>query len=276
LARFLRSVASILVLGTFLGCQSFSTTGSGGDGRDGRLPDILERGELRVGISGDLPPLNMKSKEGDIIGLEVDIISALAHAMGLEVRLVETPFPKLIDTLLDGEVDVIISGMTMTPERNAHVAFVGPYFISGTSVLTKDPAIASEHEPAALDIEGRKFAALSGSTSADFVTEVLPQTTLVTTDDYDEAVQMVISGEVDGLVADFQVCILNTWRHPDEDLMAIRTPFTVEPLGIGLPPDAPLLLNLVSNYLETLKDTGLLAQLKAKWLADGSWLSELP
>ena len=106
--------------------------------------------------------------------------------------------------------------------------------------------------------------------------EVLPQTKLVTTDDYDEAVQMVIAGEIDGLVADFQVCVLSTWRHPDEDLMAIRTPFTVEPLGIGLPPDAPLLLNLVSNYLATLEDTGLLAQLKAKWLSDGSWLSELP
>lgn len=275
MARLLRSVASIIVLAALVGCQSSPMTG-GSDASGGRLPAILERGELRVGISGDLPPLNMKNKAGEIIGLEVDIVSALAHAMGLEVVLVETPFPKLIDTLLAGEVDVIISGMTMTPERNAHMAFVGPYFISGTSVLTKDPEIASEYEPAALDVEGRKFAALAGSTSAAFVSEVLPQTKLVTTDDYDEAVQMVIAGEVDGLVADFQVCVLSTWRHPEEDLMAIRTPFTVEPLGIGLPPDAPLLLNLVSNYLATLEDTGLLAQLKAKWLSDGSWLSELP
>jgi polar amino acid transport system substrate-binding protein len=54
----------------------------------------------------------------------------------------------------------------------------------------------------------------------------------------------------------------------------MRTPFTIEPLGIALPPDAPLLLNLVSNYLNTLEDTGLLGQFKAKWLADGSWMSE--
>ena len=58
--------------------------------------------------------------------------------------------------------------------------------------------------------------------------------------------------------------------------MAVRTPFTVEPLGIGVPPDEPLLLNLVSNYLGTLDDTGLLAQLKAKWLSDGAWLEEMP
>ena len=278
MAHFLRVALTILTLVTLVGCQSLSPTsfGGGGGGGAGRLPAILERGELRVGISGDLPPLNMKSKASEIIGLEVDIVTALANAMGLDVVLVEVQFPDLIPALLDDKVDLVISGMTMTPERNAHVAFVGPYFISGTSVLTKDPDIASEQEPANLDGPDRKYAALAKSTSALFVEEVLPKSTLVTTQNYDEAVQMVINGEVDGLVADFQVCILNTWRHPEAGLMAIRTPFTVEPLGMALPPDAPLLLNLVSNYLNTLEDTGLLAQLKAKWLSDGSWLSELP
>jgi polar amino acid transport system substrate-binding protein len=275
---------AILVLGS-LGCQSMSGMGGGSaDGAAGkragsefgRLPAILERGQLRVGISGDLPPLNMTNKSGEIIGLEVDIVTALANAMGLDVELVAVPFPDLIGALLDGRVDLVISGMTMTPERNARVAFVGPYFISGTSVVTKDEDIASEQEPANLDVPGRKYAALAESTSALFVEEVLPQTTLITTENYDEAVKMVINGEIDGLVADFQVCILSTWRNPEAGLMAIRTPFTVEPLGIALPPDAPLLLNLVSNYLNTLEDTGLLAQLKAKWLSDGSWLSELP
>lgn len=265
-----------------LGCQSLGLGGDEGAAeihhapRSRPLAAILDRGELRVGISGDLPPLNMKNRKGEWIGLEVDIASALAHSMGLQVRFVETPFPELLDALLDGKVDMVISGMTMTPERNAHVAFVGPYFISGTSVLTKDESIAQEQEPEKLDVEGRKFAALAGSTSASFVREVLPHTTLVETQDYDEAVKMVIAGQVDGLVADFQACVVRTWRHPDAGLMAIRTPFTVEPLGIALPPDAPLLMNLVSNYLTTLEETGLLAQLKAKWLSDGAWLSELP
>ena len=277
MTHLLRFVPAILLLATLVGCQSLSMQGGEGGGEStGRLPAILERGALRIGISGDLPPLNMKNKAGEIIGLEVDIVTALANAMGLDVELVEIPFPALIETLLDGEVDLVISGMTMTAERNAHVAFVGPYFISGTSVLTKDEEIASQQEPRNLDGPDRKYAALSKSTSAIFVREVLPQSTLVTTENYDDAVQMVINGEIDGLVADFQICILSTWRHPDAGLMAIRTPFTVEPLGIALPPDAPLLLNLVSNYLNTLEDTGLLAQLKAKWLADGSWLSELP
>ena len=47
-------------------------------------------------------------------------------------------------------------------------------------------------------------------------------------------------------------------------------------VGIALPADAPLLVNLVENYLEALNYTGLLTQFKAKWLSDGSWVSELP
>jgi polar amino acid transport system substrate-binding protein len=286
LHRLLQPVRALVLLAlpvAWLGCQSLGLGGSSGGeaGTDrppapGRLARILESGELRVGISGDLAPLNMKNKSGEIIGLEVDIVSALAHAMGLEIVLVETPFPKLIDRLLDGQVDLVISAMTMTPQRNARVAFVGPYFISGTSVLTKNDDIALAQEPEELNVAGRKFAALEGSTSAAFVREVLPETTLVETEAYDAAVKMVIDGQVDGLVADFQKCMVSTWQYPDSGLQAVRTPFTIEPLGIALPPDEPLLMNLVTNYLRTLEDTGLLTQLKAKWLSDGSWLSELP
>jgi ABC-type amino acid transport substrate-binding protein len=56
----------------------------------------------------------------------------------------------------------------------------------------------------------------------------------------------------------------------------MRTPFTTEPLGIALPADDPLLLNLVQNYLHTVEDTGQLTMLKARWLSDGSWLDQLP
>jgi polar amino acid transport system substrate-binding protein len=254
----------------FLACQSAVPE------EGAHLARILERGELRVGISGDQPPLNMKNKAGEIIGLEVDLVTALAEAMRLELRLVEIPFPRLIDELEADHVDLVISGLTMTPERNVRVMFAGPYFISGTSVLTKSEEIADEQDPEKLDASGRRYAALEGSTSARFVREVLSKSTLVTTPDYQTAVAMVISDEVDGLVADFQACMLAAWRNPDAGLLAMRTPFTIEPLGIALPPDAPLLLNIISNYLGTLEDTGILARLKAKWLGDGSWLSELP
>ena len=128
----------------------------------------------------------------------------------------------------------------------------------------------------ALNDPARSYAALAGSTGEAFVRDVLPQAKLVATPDYDTAVQMVIDDEVDALVADFPICMLSVMRYPEAGLSALTTPFTIEPLGIALPPDDPLLVNLVQNYLTTLDKTGLLNRFKAKWFSHGPWIAELP
>ena len=241
-----------------------------------RLDRVLESGELRVGLSASQPPLNMRNKNGEIVGFEVDIVEALAQSMKLDLRVVSLPFADLLSALERGDVDMVISGMTITPERNARVAFVGPYFISGKSVLTKSATIANVESSSALDDPERIYAALAGSTSEDFVRDVLPRATLVSTPDYDTAIKMVIDDKADALVADFPICALSVMRHPEAELSILTTPFTIEPLGIALPPDDPLFVNLVENYLRTLEQTGLLTQFKAKWFSDGAWVSELP
>jgi polar amino acid transport system substrate-binding protein len=264
----------VLALGA---CQSFPTADAGRSASaPARLDRIIESGQLRVGLSGNQPPLNMRNKSDEIIGLEVDLLEALAESMGLETFLVAMPFADLIPALEKGEVDLVMSGMTITPERNARVAFVGPYVISGKSLLTKSKTIANVESVAVLDMPGRTYAALRGSTSEKFVKTNLPQAKLVATKDYDAAVQMVIDDEVDALVADYPICALSVLRHPMAGLSMLTTPFTVEPLGIALPADDPLFVNLVENYLTTLDGTGLLTQLKAKWFSDGSWVTELP
>ena len=106
------------------------------------LSRIVESNVLRVGTSGAQPPFSVKSKDGSLIGYEVDLAKLLANAMGVELKLVEMPFAELLLALEKGEVDVVMSGMTMTPARNLKAAFVGPYIISGKSILTKDKTIA--------------------------------------------------------------------------------------------------------------------------------------
>ncbi len=275
--RLLRLFLPVLLLLPQLACQSF-TTGSGGHASTApkRLQRILESGELRVGLSGNQPPLNMTNKNGEVIGLEVDLMEALAQSMGLTTRFVVKPFADLIPAIENGEVDVVISGMTITPERNARVAFVGPYFISGKSVLTKSPEIASAESATLLNSAGYRYAVLAGSTSEAFVEQVLPKAVSVPARDYDTAVQMVLDDEVQAMIADFPICQLSILRHPEAGLSTLMTPFTIEPLGIALSADDPLLINLIENYLNTLENTGLLIQFKAKWFSDGSWVSELP
>lgn len=249
-----------------LGCQ---TPGS-------RLDGVLSSGVLRVGLTGEQPPLNMRNRAGELMGLEIDVVEALTLSMGLDPEYVTMPFAELLPALERGDVDLVISGMTITPERNARVAFAGPYFISGKSVLTRSEKLAAVQTVEDLDDPERRFAALAGSTSEQFVRELLPNAQVVSTPDYDGGISLVLDDKVDALVADYPICALTVMRYPEEELSTLATPFTVEPLGIALPANDPLLVNLVQNYLNTLSDTGLLVRFQAKWFSEGSWLSELP
>jgi polar amino acid transport system substrate-binding protein len=218
----------------------------------------------------------MRDRDGQLIGLEVDLVRALADTMNVKVRFVEIPFAELIPALERGEIDLAVAGMTITPERNARVAFAGPYFVSGNTLLARTRELAETEDPAQLDDPKLSFAVLEASTSASFVRAHMPKARLVTMSDNEAGVKALLAGEVDGVISDLQVCTIARWRNPDAELYLRYAPFTTEPLGIALPPDSPLFLNLVTNYLNTLEETGALAQLKAKWLGDGAWLERLP
>jgi polar amino acid transport system substrate-binding protein len=240
------------------------------------LDRIMQRRQLLVGMSGDQAPLNMTTRDGQLIGLEVDLARAAAAAMGVELRLVTMPFGNLLEALDSGEVDMIISGMTMTPKRNLQVAFVGPYFVSGKALLTKSKAIAEAKDSEVINKPSVTLAALRGSTSQIFVEKGLPRAKAVLTNDYEEAVRMVIDGEVDALVADFPFCAVATFRHPQANLQTLVAPFTFEPLGVALPPGDPLFVNWTGNFLLALEGSGALAALAEQWFKDGSWLDQLP
>ncbi len=239
------------------------------------LARIAKQGELRVGMSASQPPLNMKSKTGEIIGLEADLATVLAAAMGVELKIVEKPFPELLGALEKKQVDMVMSGMTITLERNMRAAFVGPYMISGKSILTSSQALAGADEAEDINAESLRLAALENSTSQKFVEMAAPKAKLVVIQDYDEGVRMVLAGEVEALVADYPICLLSVLRNPGKGLVAIA-PLSLEPIGIALPAGDPLLVNLVQNYLGAMSASGLLDRLKERWLQDPSWLEQLP
>jgi polar amino acid transport system substrate-binding protein len=265
-------VCALVVVGVALGGSAVAAAHD----EAGVLSRIVKNGELRVGMSGNQPPFCVKSKSGELIGYEVDLAKLLANAMGVELKIVEKPFGQLLGTLEAGEVDAVMSGMTMTPERNVRVAFVGPYMVSGKSILTTSAALAAIDEASDIDQADIRLAALAGSTSQKFVEKVIPKAKLTAIADYDEGVKAVMEGNVDAMVADFPICALTMLRYPDAGLATLSKPLTIEPIGIALPPGDSLLVNMVTNYLGALEGTGLLELLEKRWFEDGSWLLQVP
>jgi len=263
--RFLTALLVLLLIPALLVAQD-----------DDVLSRVLRTKELRVGTSGSQPPFTAKTKEGTLMGYEVELATLLADAMGVKLRFVERPFVELLPALEKGEIDIIMSGMTITPERNVRAAFIGPYIVTGKSIMAKAKRLAALDEMDELNRPTITVAVLDGSTSERFVSNLVPEVKLIATKDYDTAVNMVLNDQVDAMVADYPICVLSVLRHPDAGLAVSDSPLTIEPIGIALPPREFLMHNMIENYLSALDMTGVLEELESRWFEDGSWLIRLP
>lgn len=267
-------LVSILALVFFAGCAQMQQRSSGTSASP-VLDRIQQRGELIVGTMGNMPPLNMTAKDGEIFGLEPDLARMMAEEMGVKIKFVTRPFNELLPALQSGEVDMVLSGMTITPKRNLKVAFVGPYFISGKAFLTKMKTIAYADEAEDVNNPNTKIVALKGSTSQAFAEAVLDKATLFTTATYDEAIEMVLQDKVQAMIADYPICVVSVFRYPEAGLLSVVTQLTYEPIGIAIPANDPLLMNWTHNTLNNIEGSGLLDELKLKWFAEGDWLKKL-
>jgi polar amino acid transport system substrate-binding protein len=240
-----------------------------------QIEKIKKSGVLKVGMTGAQPPFSMKAKDGSIIGYDADMAQMLASSMDVELKIVQIPFSELLNSLEKGEIDIIMSGMTITLERNMRAAFVGPYVISGKSILTKSPDYSKADESSDLNENTLTLVTLKGSTSEDYVMEEMPDSKLVLVEDYEKGVQMLIDGTADIMVADYPICAYEALVHPEKGLITIAEPLTIEPIGVAVSPHDPLLLNLVENYMTALTVIGVLDSLEKKWFESSEWLSEV-
>jgi polar amino acid transport system substrate-binding protein len=237
---------------------------------------IQKRGELIVGTTGDMPPLNMTTKNGGLIGIEPELANRIATAMGVKLTFRTMRFHQLLPALKAGKVDMVLSNMTMTGKRNLEVVFVGPYLISGKSVLTKLRTLALMQNPYQFNSPKTTLVALKGSTGQQFVKKTAPNAQLVTADDYTAAVKMVIDDKVDAFVADYPICVVSVFRYPTQQLTTLKKPLTHEPIGIAIEAGDPLLMNWLQNFLITMQGSGELEAIRDRYMKNASWLKLLP
>lgn len=239
------------------------------------LDRVLNDGVLRVGMSGNQPPFTVLDRSNNLIGYDVDLAKSLASAMDVKVEFVQKPFGQLNKALIKGDVDVVLSGMSITPERSKSVSFIGPIMLSGKSVLTTQKAM-DKLKGKSMDSKGNNIVTLSNSTSEDFVQKHMPHASLQTVSNYDQAVELLLAGKTDSIIADKPILTLTRLRNPNAGLLMMKKPLKVEAIGMAIPANDPQFQNLMETYMSTLEKTGLLKELRAKWFENGSWVVALP
>jgi ABC-type amino acid transport substrate-binding protein len=240
------------------------------------LQRVIDFKVLKVGMSANQPPMTMVNREGGVMGFDVDLAKALAAAMKVKLEIKAMPFGELMTALEEDKIDMVMSGMSITPQRTELVSFVGPYMMSGKSILTKNSVLGKISSGEEFNRKELKLLALSNSTSVAFVKSEAPDAQLIEINSYDEGVAMLIEGKADAMVADMPMCVLSVMRYPEAGLTTLDRPLTVEPIGIAISKDDPQFFNLVDNYLRAYEKTGVLTKLRKKWFEDSSWVAALP
>jgi len=102
-----------------------------------RLDDILARGVLRVGATGDYPPFAVRGADGAYSGLDVDAAQALGAALGVKVEFVPTRWADLTHDLAAGAFDIAMGGVSVTLERQKTAFFSAPYLRDGKTPIAR-------------------------------------------------------------------------------------------------------------------------------------------
>ncbi len=255
--------AIVFTLGLCLSALAFSASPV--------LDRITEQRVLKVAMSGEQQPFNFTyGKSKSIIGFDVDLANALAGLMNVKLEIVQLPFDELLEAVESGKADMVISGMTITPERSRSVSFVGPYMLSGKSLLVTNKLMASAKSGSGFNDSSVKLAALKGSTSESIVEQKLPEASLRTIANYDEGVDMLLRGKVDGLVADMPILALTRQSNRDAQLQLVTPPISTEPLGMAIAQGDPQFENLLRNYMLVFEKTGLYVRLHERWFELGN------
>lgn len=229
------------------------------------LSRIQKSGKLVLGTSGNMPLMSEKTVTGEVIGYDIDLANALAESMGVELETKIIAFNELIPALQSGKVDIVLSNMTMTVDRNMRVAFAGPYFVSGKCLITKEADMAKADDAADLQEADLTLAVVKGTTSENFAIELLPQLKRIPVADADEGTQLVDNGKAKAMLTDFPICLSVMKRYPDSGFQSVVSLLTYEPIGIALPANDPLFVNMAENFLVRAENVGVTTALTQKW-----------
>ncbi len=145
----------------------------------GVLETIKKRGAIRVAMS-TFVPWAMRDKNGELIGYEIDVAKQLAEDMKVKAEFVPTAWDGIIPALLAGKFDVVIGGMSITPERNLTVNFTLPYANSGIHLVANKELAAGFKSLEDFNKPDVVLAVRRGATPATVAKRLMPKATLRT------------------------------------------------------------------------------------------------
>jgi polar amino acid transport system substrate-binding protein len=239
------------------------------------LEEIVKRGELRVGFEAGYLPFEMADKNGNFVGFDIDMAKMMADAMGVKFVPVNTAWDGIIPALVTKKFDIIMSGMTVTQQRNLKINFADPYIIVGQTILLnkKHEGVVKSYK----DLNDPKYVVTSklGTTGEQAIKRLIPKATYKSFEVESEAALEVLNGKADATIYDLPFCATFMAQQGKGKLIFLDEPFTYEPLAWAIRKGDPDFMNWLNNFLRQVKNDGRYDQVYEKWITSTDWIEEV-
>lgn len=238
------------------------------------LNKILKNKVLRVGLEAGYMPFELKDKSGNIVGFDVEIAKMMAEDMGVKLELVNTAWDGIIPALLTDKFDIIMSGMTITPQRNLQVNFCDPYIVVGQTIFVKKDLEGKIKSYKDLDDPKYTIATKLGVTADYASKKFMGKANIKLYETEQEGAMEVLNGKADAFVYDLPYNAIFYAQNKDK-LGFIDEPFTYEPLAWAVRKGDPDFVNFLNNYLAQIKGDGRYQVAYDKWFGSTDWLKDI-
>jgi len=236
--RLIAITTLVLAALTMVACGDDGDDDDGGNGSaaveefpaDTTMGKIQEAGTMTIGVKFDVPPFGLNNPQsGEVEGFDVDVGNYIADRLGVEPEFVEATSDNRIPLLVDGTIDLILSTMTITEERDLEIDFSEPYYVANGDVLVPKGSEIAGIE----DLGGQTVCTALGSTYQETIKKEAPDADLRLIDRYSECLELIQTDAVDAISTDN--VILTGMVIQDDSLELLNLDYTTEPYGAGIP-----------------------------------------
>ena len=255
-------LALTLAVGALAGCGGSSGSAS----KETQAATQESAGTIVFGTNAEFPPFEFTTTEGVIgqyDGIDMAIANKIAQDNGMTAEINNMEFDSLLVALENGQVDAVIAGMTITPERQEEVDFTTPYYTATqVMIVPEDSTIAS-----AADMEGKEIRVIQGYTGETAVQELgyAYQSFKKGT----EAVMELVNGKCDVVVIDSATAEKYVSDNEGLKIVQDEAAFGAEEYGIAVKKGNTELLEKMNTAIEAMLADGTISDIAAQYAESG-------
>ena len=268
------AIPLIFVLAALTGCGGPTAGGE----RASALDRIVAAKVLRVGMNPGYAPFEMVDTHGNLIGFDVDVVNYVAGQLGngVRVEIRKSDWDPIIANLNAGKFDLIVSGMTRTPQRALRCEFTDPYFETGQALLVNrarwkpSPGLTVRD----FDRPGVVVATKLGTTGEIAARKFFKKATIKTMESESDAALEVDAGRADLMVYDKPYIAIRA-QESRARTFALLDPFTKEYLAMAVRKGDTELRDWLNLTIFELKVSGTWDSLYQTWFVRMPWLDRV-